>query len=76
MKYLKVNGETYKVETSFIENGKVIVSVWDTYHCFEHYLKVHYRPERTWDDHMGNTPCGYYVNLPLPYTKKTKRFYI
>jgi len=28
-------------------------------------LKMYYRHERTWDDHMGNTPCGYYVNVPL-----------
>lgn len=28
--------------------------------------KVYYRPERTWDDHMGNTPCGYYVIAPFP----------
>ena len=30
-----------------------------------HSLKTHYRHERTWDDHMGNTPCGYYTNVPV-----------
>lgn len=37
--------------------------------------KVYYRPERTWDDHFGNTPCGYYVIVKLP-TKERKRVYI
>ena len=30
-----------------------------------HESKVYYRHERTWDDHMGNTPCGYYVVAPI-----------
>ena len=29
------------------------------------WLKLHYRHERTWDDHMGNTLCGYYINVRL-----------
>lgn len=39
------------------------------------FLSVYYRPERTLDDHMGNTPCGYYVNITLPDGKR-KRVYI
>ena len=42
--------------------GKVYVLINNQ----EHRLKVKYRPERTWNDHMGNTPCGYYVTLPMP----------
>ena len=29
--------------------------------------KVYYRPEKTLDDHMGNTPCGLYTIVPLRY---------
>lgn len=42
---------------------------------YEHYLQVYYRHERTWDDHMGNTPCGYYCNVPLP-DGSTRRVYM
>lgn len=38
-------------------------------------LKKYFRPERTWDDHMGNTPCGYYVNVPITKTER-KRVYL
>lgn len=38
--------------------------------------KVYYRPERTWDDHCGNTPCGYYVIVKLPTTGERKRVYM
>ena len=40
-----------------------------------HTLKVYYRHERTWDDHLGNTPSGYFVNAPLKNGKK-KRIYL
>lgn len=46
--------------------------VW--YGNMEHVLKEHYRPERTWDDHMGNTPCGTYVNLPFPGGKRERAY--
>ena len=55
------NGTRHKIE----ENG------WDETHAYiylDNYkpmrLKMYYRHERTWDDHMGNTPCGYYINVP------------
>lgn len=38
-------------------------------------LKMYFRPERTWDDHMGNTPCGYYANVPITKTER-KRVYL
>lgn len=79
-KYFKIDGDSYKVDvyTVIDEAGKVELDVWKNgnYHGY-HYLKAYYRPERTLDDHMGNTPCGYYVNVPV-YTKwgKTRvRFY-
>lgn len=56
---------------SYVEDGKVFVYV----DYALHHLKVYYRPERTWDDHLGNTPCGYYVNAPLPSGKR-KRVYL
>ena len=40
----------------------------------EHALKLRYRRERTWNDHMGNTPCGYYIDLPLPSGKKERAY--
>lgn len=40
----------------------------------EHVLKQYFRYYRTWDDHMGNTPCGTYVNLPLPFGKKVRAY--
>lgn len=53
--------------------GKTWVDVVDKYGFHKlHYLSVYYRHERTWDDHMGNTPCGYYVNLPLPNGKRVR----
>lgn len=52
-----------------------ITSPADIFYWDEHCLQVYYRHERTWDDHMGNTPCGFYVNVPLP-TGETKRVYM
>ena len=76
MKYINVRNEEFKVEFDLIENGKVGVHVWNMWTYKFHKLKVYYRPERTWDDHMGNTDCGYYVNLPLPFGAGTKRVYV
>lgn len=59
---------------------------WDKTHaiiCLNNYkimnLKMYYRYERTWDDHLGNTPCGYYVNVPINHfnkKKEVKRVYL
>lgn len=56
-------------------HGKTWVFVQSDFGFREHYLQVYYRHERTWDDHMGNTPCGYYCNVPLP-TGETRRVYM
>lgn len=56
------------------EKGKTALYVITNYSYTYHNLKVYYRPERTWDDHMGNTPCGYYVNVP--YMGKKYRVYM
>ena len=53
------------------DKTKYMVIINDTIHE----LKMYFRHERTWDDHMGNTPCGYYVVLPLP-NGSTKRAYL
>ena len=45
------------------EDGKIGYYVNNAYHR----TKVHFRPERTWDDHMGNTPCGYYTVVSIPH---------
>ena len=47
-----------------IENGKTELYVIDNSGYKHHKLKVYYRPERTLNDHLGNTPCRYYVNIP------------
>lgn len=74
------NGTRHRIE----ENG------WDKTHAYIYLdgykpmkLKMYYRHERTWDDHMGNTPCGYYVNVPITcyinqigYKKETHRVYL
>ena len=53
-----------------------LYELFDWGHSWRGYkrLSVYWRPERTWDDHMGNTPCGYYVIVPLP-TGERKRVY-
>ena len=33
-------------------------------------LKMHFRHEKTWDDHMGNTYCGYYIDVPIKGVKR------
>ena len=76
MKYINSKGETFKVSFGIIEKGSVFVEVWNEWNYFQHKLKAYYRHERTWDDHMGNTPCGYYVNVPIPFSKKKRRMYI
>ena len=84
MKYLRINGHTVKVDFPCIiereyrnakREGKTWVYVSDDINYQEHFLSVYYRPERTWNDHMGNTPCGYYCNVPIP-GGKTKRVYM
>ena len=74
------SGTRHRIE----ENG------WDETHAYIYLdsyqpmkLKMYYRHERTWDDHMGNTPCGYYVNVPITcytnnvgYKKETHRVYL
>lgn len=72
-RYIKdKNGYRNRIEVnSRVEDGKVEVFVNFT----KHHLKAYFRHERTWNDHMGNTPCGYYVIVPLP-TGERRRFYI
>ena len=38
----------------------------------ERKAKLQYRHERTWDDHMGNTPCGYYFTAIWPDHSKQR----
>jgi hypothetical protein len=77
MKYITdENGAKYEVDFyCVIDNGKIEYSVKGAGGYKTHNTKVYYRSERTWDDHMGNTPCGYYTNVPLG-NGKTKRVYI
>ena len=63
--------EHHRIELIGTDAGKAYILINDT----EHELKMYFRNERTWNDHMGNTPCGYYVNLPFPDGTK-KRAYL
>ena len=66
-------GVTHKIDffTYIDKEGYVEMYVDNVYHR----LKTYFRYERTWDDHMGNTPCGYYCNVPLTKGER-KRVYI
>ena len=55
-------GTKHRIEENGWDNGTVFLTL-DGYK--ELSLKMYYRPERTWDDHMGNTPCGYYAIVPI-----------
>ncbi len=64
MHYIKDKlGDTHKIEEYGWDNGKVTLCI-DNWKVVT--LKMYYRHERTWDDHMGNTPCGYYAIVPIP----------
>ena len=66
------NGNKHTIEEYGWENGIVtlLIDKWKFVN-----LKMYFRPERTWDDHMGNTPCGYYVNVPITRTER-RRVYL
>ena len=63
---MKINKEfnnvKYTIEGVGYENGYAYIII-DGY--MQKKCKMYYRHERTWDDHMGNTYCGYYINVKL-----------
>ena len=65
-------GEEHTVEEYGWDDDKATICL-DNYKVME--LKMYYRHERTWDDHLGNTPCGYYVivSIPVHYGEKVER---
>lgn len=68
------NGQTHTFELFGFNhsNGTFVYCIDDKY---MHETKGYFRHERTWDDHLGNTPCGYYVLAPLPDGQR-KRIYV
>lgn len=63
MKVLKIfNGVVHSIEGVGYLHGRAYVII-DGHQ--DKSLKMYYRHERTWDDHMGNTYCGYYINVRL-----------
>lgn len=65
-------GKTHIIDFfEIIENEKTGYYIDNIYHK----TKVYFRPEKTWNDHMGNTPCGHYIIAHLP-TGEKKRVYI
>lgn len=75
-KYVKFGKEEFKIDFNGYENGKAYITVYNTWYCKSHELKMYYRYERTLDDHMGNTDCGYYVNINFPYGVGKRRIYV
>ena len=70
------DGTRYEIDFyCVIDDGRIEYSVKSNYGYKTHNTKVYYRHERTWDDHMGNTPSGFYTNVPLG-DGKVKRVYI
>lgn len=60
-------GNRYTVDFfCYVFDGKTNYAIETDYSSSIHTSKVHYRPERTWDDHIGNTPCGYFCNVIFP----------
>lgn len=66
------SGREHSVELYGWEDGRATVCIDD---CNVVTLKTYCRNERTWNDHMGNTPCGYYVNVPIT-SRERKRVYL
>ena len=68
MIYVKTKNGNHTVDFfSVIYKDKKGNDVTNVYvdNCHMHTLRVYYRHEKTLDDHMGNTPCGYYCNVPI-----------
>ena len=63
MQYIKdKSGKVHTIETYGWNDGKVTLCI-DNSNVIT--LKMYFRHEKTLDDHMGNTPCGYYANVPI-----------
>ena len=62
-----------KIDIYGIDDNNRMHYCSDGYH--ERVAKIHYREERTWDDHMGNTPCGNYF-IARFNNGSTKRIYL
>lgn len=68
MHYVKgKSGKVHTVEEYGWDKKKVTLCI-DNNKIIER--KMYFRPERTWDDHMGNTPCGYYAIVPIEDQRK------
>lgn len=60
-KYKTFDGVRYKFDFCCYPEGDKITYFIEQPFYKEVTSKLYYRPEKTWDDHMGNTECGYYV---------------
>ena len=68
MHYIKgKSSRTHTIEEYGWENGVITLCI-DNNKIIKR--KMYYRHERTWDDHMGNTPCGYYAIVPIEGQRK------
>ncbi len=67
------SGKTHTIEEYGWDQKKVTL-------CIDNSIvikvKMCFKPYKTWDDYMGNTPCGYYALVPIPGFKNRKRIYL
>lgn len=72
--------ENYRYSRNTIDNfgieyiGRDDKKAYVSFGYEEHAFKIYNRPERTWDDHLGNTPCGDYINLRLPNGRRIRAY--
>lgn len=66
-------GHTHTIEEYGWDNGKVTLCI-DNSNVIN--VKMYYTECKTWDQYMGNKPCGYYALVPIPNFKNRKRIYL
>ena len=66
-------GHTHTIEEYGWENGKITLCI-DKNKIVT--CKMYFKPCKTWDEYMGNKPCGYYALVPIPNFKSRKRIYL
>lgn len=66
-------GKTHTIDEYGWGNGKVTLCI-DNSDVIE--VKMYFKECRTWDEYMGNKPCGYYALVPIPNCKSRRRIYL
>ena len=66
-------GHTHTIEEYGWDNGKITLCI-DNRSVIT--VKMYFREAKTWDEYMGNKPCGYYAIVPIPNCKSRRRVYL